>query len=143
MVQSHKEDPGSGAEPLGSASADESGWAARRNGWINGIPPLPETLLWAAVGDLDVIERLSRQAHQVRFPTWLCSYDGHAWPCEPARGDLLLDLGWIKLSIYCAVMMERATKDLPSSTPKELWQRFIEWTEPPEEARNFLLKPTA
>ncbi|RSM37013.1 hypothetical protein DMB66_59765 [Actinoplanes sp. ATCC 53533] len=107
------------------------------------MQPLPEALLWAAVGDLDVIERLSRQAHQVRFPTWLCSYDGQAWPCEPARSDLLLDLGWIKVAIYCAVLMERATKDLSSSTPKELWQRFIEWTEPPDDARNLLLKQTA
>ncbi|RSM56814.1 hypothetical protein DMB66_32870 [Actinoplanes sp. ATCC 53533] len=104
---------------------------------------LPEALLWATVGDLDVIERLSRQAHQVRFPTWLCSYDGQQWPCEPARSDLLLDLGWIKVAIYCAVLMERATKDLSSSTPKELWQRFIEWTEPPHEARNLLLRQTA
>jgi len=93
MVQLHAEGPNPGAERLGSASAGESGRAAHRNDWINGMQPLPEALLWAAVGDLDVIERLSRQAHQVRFPTWLCSYDGQAWPCEPARGDLLLDLG--------------------------------------------------
>ncbi len=143
MVQYHPEVPGPGAERLGSAPAGEYGRAAFTGLWIGGTPPLPEALLWAAVGDLDVIERLSRQAHQVRFPTWLCSYCGQTWPCEPAQGDLLLDLGWIKVAIYCAVLMERATRDLSSSTPKELWQRFLEWTEPPEEVRNLPLKETA
>lgn len=143
MVQSHTEGPGFRAERLSSALARNFAMAAHNNGWVGGTPPLPEALLWAAVGDLDVIERLSRQAHQVRFPTWRCSYDGETWPCEPARGDLLLDLGWIKAAIYCSVLMERATKDLASATPRELWQRFVEWTEPPDEVRNLLLKRTS
>ena len=143
MVQYHPGEPGFGAERLGSAPAGEAGRAVLGNGWIGGSPPLPEALLWAAVGDLDVIERLGRHAHQVRFPTWLCRYCGQAWPCKPAQGDLLLDLGWIKAAIYCAVLMERAAKDLSLSTPKELWQRFLEWTEPPEGVRNLLLERIA
>ncbi|MET8149088.1 hypothetical protein ACIBSW_39540 [Actinoplanes sp. NPDC049668] len=103
---------------------------------------MPEALLWSAVGDLDVIERLGRHAHQVRIPVWTCVRCELAWPCTSARRDLLVDLGWHKVAIYSAVLMERAAKDLTSLTPKVLWHRFLEWTEPPEDVRDLLLKPT-
>lgn len=116
------------------------GGNASASGWLSGAPPLPEALLWTAVGDLDVIERLSRHAHQVQIPAWSCICCGHAWPCESARSDLLLDLGWVKVAIYSAVLMERATRDLTSLIPKDLWDRFLAWTEPSKEVRDSLLK---
>ena len=100
---------------------------------------MPKALLWAAVGDLDVIDRLGKHAHQVQFPAWSCSSCGLAWPCEAARKDLLLDLGWVKVAIYCAVLMERAARDLAPVMPRELWERLLEWTQPPEEVRDLLL----
>lgn len=126
-----------GPTVLGSvlAIAVDHGQAVPESGWAGGNPPLPEALLWASVGDLDVIERLRKHIHQVRMPDWFCSSCGLAWPCANARDELLLDLGWGKVAIYCAVLMERAVRDLAAINPHILWQRFIEWTDPPEEAR--------
>lgn len=108
--------------------------------WPGGVPPLPEALLWAAVGDLDVIERLSKHTHQVRIPSWSCRSCGFPWPCETARSDLIIDLGWTKVAIYSAVLMERSARDLPSLSPIVLWRQFIGWTEPPGAAREALLE---
>lgn len=143
MSQQHLSEAGSVATGPDSTRGESTERATGSAGWPGGTPPLPASLLWSAVGDLDVIERLSRHAHQVLFPAGLCSHCGQAWPCEPARADLLLDLGWVKLAIYCAVLMERAAKDLPSLGPKELWQRFLEWTEPQQEIHDPLLRRIA
>lgn len=143
MSQQHLGELDPGADDPGTAPGRDTARVVGSGGWMGNTPPLPASLLWSAVGDLDVIERLSRHAHQVQFPTGLCSRCGRAWPCGPAREDLLLDLGWIKVAIYCAVLMERAAKDLSSLGPKELWQRFLEWTEPPEEIDDPLLQQTA
>lgn len=119
----------------GLTIAGDGGQTVSESGWVGGTPPLPAALLWAAVGDLDVIERLRKHVHQVYIPDWFCSSCGSTWPCEIARNDLLLDLGWSKLAIYCSVLMERAARDLAALSPQVLWRRFLEWTEPPEENR--------
>lgn len=103
---------------------------------LQGSPSLPEGLLSDAVGDPDVFKRLSRHAHQVQLPAWSCICCRLQWPCISARNDLLMDLGWVKVAVYCAVLMGHAARDLKSVTPMELWQRFLEWTEPPESTRN-------
>ncbi|MEU4215860.1 hypothetical protein [Actinoplanes sp. NPDC026623] len=141
-VQQPPQKSGSEAERLGPALAEHLS-ATCSSGWLGGTPPLPEALLWAVIGDLDVIERLSRHAHQVQLPAWACFSCGLAWPCETARMDLLLDLGWIGVAVYCSVLMERAAGDRSSMTPVELWQRFLEWTDPPEEVRNVLMQRSA
>lgn len=98
------------------------------------------TLLWATAGDWDVIERLTGHPHQVRLPVWTCVACDKAWPCASARSNLLHVLGWMKVATFSAVLMELAVKDLRALNAEELWQRFIEWTEPPAEARELLLK---
>ena len=107
--------------------------------WSRGARPLGEALLLAAVGDLDVIERMAEHAHLVQVPAWSCMCCGLSWPCEPARKELLVDLGWVRAATYCAALMERAAQDLPTSTPWELWHRFLEWTEMPEELRDMFV----
>lgn len=119
----------------GFPPAGDGGHTVSEIGRSAGDPPLPAALLWAAVGDLDVIDRLRRHVHQVCIPDWSCSSCGSAWPCDTARRELLFDLGWSKLSIYCSVLMERAARDFTAIEPRILWQRFLEWTEPPDEAR--------
>jgi hypothetical protein len=143
MSDQYLNEMGLRAERPGSMPAGGAAWTAQSSGWLGGTPPLPQSLLWTVVGDLDVIDRLSRHSHQPLIPTWSCSSCGQAYPCRPAREDLLLDLGWIRVAIYSAVLMEHAAKDVRPLNPRELWQRFLEWTEPPEELRDPLLKRTA
>lgn len=143
MSEQDQDDLCMGAEGFGFASAGGAPRAARRSSWFGGAPRLPESLLGTTVGDPDVIDRLSRHSHQMLIPTWLCSCCGLAWPCQPAREDLLLDLGWMRVAIYCAVLMERAAMDVVTISPRGLWERFLEWTEPPEEIRDSLIKRPA
>ena len=125
-----------GGFPGGTATRS----SAHSSGWIGGTSPLPQGLLTAAVGDLDLIARLSRHGHQVHLPNWTCALCSISWPCEPAQADLLLDLGWSKTAILAAVLMERAVKDLVEHSPRELWERFLQWTQPPEELRQGFLE---
>ena len=127
------------ALPICSRLALPNSRVAHSTGWSRGRPPLGEELLLAVVGDLDAIERLASHAHQVQMPAWSCICCGLSWPCEPARKELLAGLGWVRVATYCAVLMERAAQDLPTSTPWELWHRFLEWTEPPEKVRDMLI----
>jgi hypothetical protein len=99
------------------------------------------TLLWATAGDRDVMEQLARHPHQVRLPAWTCVACELAWPCTPARSDLLQTLGWMKVATFSVALMDLAVKDLRALNPEQLWQRFIEWTEPPTAARESFLNP--
>lgn len=132
MFLKHHAEPSISLLGHGLMIAEDGGQTVSESGLSGGAPPLPAALLSAAVGDLDVIERLRKHVHQVRIPEWLCSSCGMSWPCETARHDLLVDLGWSKLAIYCSVVMERAARDLQAMSPRLLWLRFLEWTEPPE-----------
>jgi hypothetical protein len=104
--------------------------------------PLPHSLMRASIGDPAVIERLSWREH-VLFPAWTCISCEQAWPCDPAKADLLVGLGWLNVAIYCGVVMERAAADLSFLSPNALWQRFLEWTEPPDEFRDALTARSA
>lgn len=99
---------------------------------------LPYSVVLAAVGDFDLVNRLSQHQHFPLRPGWSCSSCPAQWPCLTAKQDLLLDLGWVRLAVYCSVLLERAVKDLPDTRPRDLWARFIEWTFPidgPQDAR--------
>lgn len=109
--------------------AGESSPPLARKDWASGDPlAMPTTM--AVVGDFDLAARLSHHDHQPRTPDWLCTTCDQDWPCDQARRDLLLDLGWRRVAIYCAVLMERAAADLAAANPHHMWMRFIGWTGP-------------
>lgn len=117
------EEPSAGAAKTPRAEPSDVDWGENS-------PPLPLSVMMAAVKDLGLISRLSQHLHNPRTPTWDCRSCSEPWPCAQARQELVLDLGWVRVSIYLAVMMERAAGDLQGVYPHQLWNRFIEWTYP-------------
>ena len=95
-------------------------------------------LLWATAGDRAIVGRLAQHPHQVQVPAWTCVECQLAWPCVPARSNLLQALGWIKVATFSAALMDLAVKDLRALNPEQLWQQFIEWTEPSTATRKSL-----
>jgi hypothetical protein len=89
----------------------------------SGVPPI------GAV-DFNLMSRAEERPHQPVRPSWRCIACHQPWPCVPARRDLLLDLGWLRLAIYCGTLLQAAASDLTQATPAELWPRFVEWTRP-------------
>ncbi len=100
-------------------------------------------LLWATTGDRAVVGRLAQHPHQVQVPAWTCVECQLAWPCVPARSNLLQSLGWMKVATFSAALMDLAVKDLRALSPEQLWRQFIEWTEPPTAARESLFQRTS
>lgn len=93
---------------------------------------LPPGLPAAGIVDLDLAARVEGRMHQPVRPAWTCSACSDPWPCDQARRDLLLDLGWLRLAIYCGALLSVAAGDLADVTPMQLWVRFLEWTRPLE-----------
>lgn len=98
--------------------------------WTSDFSPLPRDVLMAAIKDFDLVGRLSRHQHQPTGPTWECTTCYALWPCDDARRELVLDLGWVRVPIFMAVMMERAAGEVTNTYPHQLWDRFIKWTYP-------------
>jgi hypothetical protein len=102
---------------------------------------LPEPALLAAVGDLDLVQRLREHVHMPTLPHWSCNMCPEPWPCAAAKQELLLDLGWVRLPVYCSILLEQAAHDLTEADPRELWARFIAWTHPLHGVHDARLNP--
>jgi hypothetical protein len=123
---------GSGAVPTDHLAASVGGThhAGHSTELVDNLLPLPSRVMVAAVGDFDLVGRLTQHLHQPVRPGWSCGRCSEPWPCDQARQDLVMDLGWKRVPIYLAVMMEHAAGDLNDARPNQLWERFIEWTYP-------------
>jgi hypothetical protein len=69
--------------------------------------------------------------HEPLRPSWACGACGQAWPCSPARVQLGEAYGEerVSLATQMAVQLGRAAGELPATTTsRELYERFVEWT---------------
>jgi hypothetical protein len=130
MVQLHRNDAPRVAEdgPFLRAAHDPRATDAGQR--LHVFDLLPESALLAAVGDLDLVHRLREHVHMPVVPRWSCIMCLEVWPCAAAKQELLLDLGWVRLPVYCSILLEQAAHDLPEAYPHDLWTRFIAWTHP-------------
>ncbi len=72
--------------------------------------------------------------HIAARPSWDCLSCGKAWPCDPAREDLVTQLDPVQLAIYLWINLEEAAGDLPDMPVAEAFARFIAWTRSPRTA---------
>ena len=66
--------------------------------------------------------------HQPCRPSWDCSACGKPWPCDPARETLAQRHDRQGLAVHLADWMIEAARDMPSTAPGELFDRFMAWT---------------
>ena len=67
--------------------------------------------------------------HSAERPSWDCKVCGQAWPCAPAREELVAEYGrGTSLAMLGWGYLEEAVADLPEGPPGELFDRFISWT---------------
>lgn len=71
------------------------------------------------------------EGHQPHRPSWDCLACGRPWPCDPAREALAGTLDRIGLAMHAWDRLEEAALELPGSTSKELFERFLAWTRRP------------
>ena len=65
--------------------------------------------------------------HITARPSWDCLCCGKAWPCDPAREALRIELDPVQLATYMWTNLEEAAPDLHQSM-SETFDRFIDWT---------------
>ena len=130
MIHLHQDDPATVSGSLYASSTRDRRTAS--DGERVGVyAMLPEPAVLAAVGeDFDLVDRIRKHVHAPQSPRWSCGACAEPWPCTEAKQELLLDLGWVRLAVYCSVLLERAVRDLPEADPFVLWDRFIAWTHP-------------
>ena len=66
--------------------------------------------------------------HTPDRPSWDCRSCGKAWPCDPAREDLVAEMDRVGLAIYMWMNLEDAVMEVPRMPTSELFERFIAWT---------------
>jgi hypothetical protein len=71
---------------------------------------------------------ITAHEHVATRPSWDCRACGKPWPCDPARENLLAEMGRVNLSVYMWANLEEAIRDLPKGPPSEMFERFIRWT---------------
>ncbi|TDO40675.1 hypothetical protein C8E87_4394 [Paractinoplanes brasiliensis] len=69
--------------------------------------------------------------HHPGRPSWDCLACGKPWPCDPAREALALELGRTPLAMYLCAHLHEAARDMPTTSPGELYERFLAWTRGP------------
>lgn len=65
--------------------------------------------------------------HSPDQPSWKCRVCGKPWPCEPARGALMLEGDGVTRSVYLSVQLRIALMDMPTEPADELYRRFLGW----------------
>jgi hypothetical protein len=70
--------------------------------------------------------------HQPIRPSWDCRACDKPWPCDPARAWLTLIYPRTTLSMHAAERLAEAALDVPTTTPAELFERFLAWTRRPQ-----------
>lgn len=66
--------------------------------------------------------------HTPARPGWDCLACGRPWPCDPAREALATRFKGTRLAVFTAAYLGEATRDLTTTPPAELYDRFIAWT---------------
>ena len=66
--------------------------------------------------------------HVAERPSWDCRVCGKAWPCDPAREALLIEMDRVALAIYMWLNLEEAVLETSLGPASELFERFIRWT---------------
>lgn len=66
--------------------------------------------------------------HVAVRPSWDCVACGKAWPCDPAREALAVELDRVQLGIYMCGNLTEAVGDMTRIPPDEAFERFLAWT---------------
>jgi hypothetical protein len=61
-------------------------------------------------------------------PSWDCWSCEKPWPCDPAREELATVYDTVTLAQFMAQRVVEAARDLLTTDPAELFERFIAWT---------------
>ena len=69
--------------------------------------------------------------HIADRPSWTCRACGKPWPCDPARAQLVAEMGQTELAMYAWATLEDAAQDLPGVPVAEAFDRFLAWTRRP------------
>ena len=70
------------------------------------------------------------EEHAAARPSWECRSCGKGWPCDPARERLALEMDRVSLAVFMWLNLEEAAGDMPLQPASELYERFIDWTNP-------------
>lgn len=65
--------------------------------------------------------------HTPDRPSWDCGACGKAWPCDPAREELVTTHGRTERLILLWFYFEDALTELPATPMREAVDRFITW----------------
>jgi hypothetical protein len=65
--------------------------------------------------------------HTAGRPHWDCLACGRPWPCDPAREAMAADQAPTPTTLFMSSLLVEAARDMPASTPQELYERFIGW----------------
>lgn len=83
---------------------------------------------------LDAAQELSAAAaappHPPTRPGWHCERCDAPWPCDTARMQLAEQYGAdrVGLSLHMGGRLVQAVRELPTTAPGELFERFVQWT---------------
>lgn len=66
--------------------------------------------------------------HSAARPSWDCRVCDQPWPCDPAREALVGEMDSVQLAMYLWVNLEEAAGDLPTTPPREFFDRFLSWS---------------
>lgn len=65
--------------------------------------------------------------HSPDRPSWDCGACGKAWPCDPAREELVATHGRTERVILLWSYLEDALTELPPMPSREFMDRFLSW----------------
>lgn len=60
-------------------------------------------------------------------PSWQCRQCGAAWPCEPAKDDIVATTDRTCRMIYLGLHLADAIVDQPGADPAAVFDRFVGW----------------
>ena len=69
--------------------------------------------------------------HLPTRPAWECRTCKQPWPCDTAREQLTREHDRVGLAMYAWGRLSEAAEDMPTTTPHELFTRFLAWTRTP------------
>lgn len=65
--------------------------------------------------------------HTPDRPSWDCGACGKAWPCDPAREELVATHSRTARLVLLWSYLEDAVAELPATSPGETFDRFLTW----------------
>ena len=69
----------------------------------------------------------ARVLHVPERPSWKCQHCRAAWPCQPARDDIIATTDRVSRMIYLSLHLADAIVDQPGADPAGLFDRVVGW----------------